>query len=269
MENAWKQWLLDGVFWGAQPPVLGVLTPVLGVSTPCFQDVDFGGLGVDIFGLPGGNCQNQDFRDLRIIRIGADRGRERCPMSDEGVLAALAAATAGGLAEGGRRAAARVGDGVAGEELVDGQDLDAGVLLVGEVRGGVDAGGQGLLAHGLRGLLEGDEDAELGFLPLHVALEGGDHAAVDVAALDLGDDALGPAAVVVEEVDVAVDPGVRAATAVVGGAGIGRGPGPTTRTGSGPARPGRRQSPSRWAGRRSRRVGGRRRSYREGGGGPG
>ena len=152
--------------------------------------------------------------------------RRSASWSDEGVLLALAAATAGGLAEGRRDSAARVGDVAAGEELVDGQDLQAGVLLIGKVLGSVDAGGEGFLAHGLGGRLEGDEDADLGLLAVHVALEGGDHAAVDVAALDLDDDALGLAAVVVEEVDVAIDAGVGATAAVVGGTGVHEAQGP-------------------------------------------
>ena len=52
---------------------------------------------------------------------------------DEGGLLGLVAAAAGGLAEGGGDAATGVGDGGAVEEVVDGEDLDAGVLLVGEV----------------------------------------------------------------------------------------------------------------------------------------
>ena len=67
---------------------------------------------------------------------------------------------------------------------------------------------------------EGDEQANLGVFAVHVALEGGYHVAADVAALDLDDDSLGLAAVVVEEVDVAVYAGVGAATSTVGGAGV-------------------------------------------------
>ena len=95
-----------------------------------------------------------------------------------------------------------------------------GVAVVGVVFGGVDAGGGRFLGHGACGRIEGDEEADFGVLAGHVALEGGYHVAADVSALYLDDDALGSAAVVVEEVDVAVYAGVGAAASSVGGAGV-------------------------------------------------
>ena len=56
-------------------------------------------------------------------------------------LPALAAASARSLAEGSRRATARICYVAASEEFVDGQDLEARVLLVRKVLWSVDAGG--------------------------------------------------------------------------------------------------------------------------------
>ena len=92
--------------------------------------------------------------------------------------------------------------------------------------GFVKAGGEGFLEHWGGGFGQGDEQGQLGFFPFQVAFEGGNHTPVDGAAFDLHDDALGLAAVVVEEVDVAVHAGVGAFAAVAGGAGCGEAQGP-------------------------------------------
>ena len=92
--------------------------------------------------------------------------------------------------------------------------------MVREGFGGVEACFDGFLLHGTCGLLEGYEEGEVGFFALHVAFECGDLAALHIAALDLHDYALGLAAVVVEEVDVAVYARVRAFLAVARGARI-------------------------------------------------
>ena len=68
----------------------------------------------------------------------------------------------------------------------------------------VEAGRGRFAAHRRCGRFQRDEEADLGFFARHVALERGDLVALHVAALDLHDHALGLAAAVVEEVDVAV-----------------------------------------------------------------
>ena len=98
--------------------------------------------------------------------------------------------------------------------------MHAREVVVREGFGGVEAGFDGFLLHGTCGRLEGYEQGEVGFFALHIRFERGDLAALHVAALDLHDDALRLAAVVVEEVDVAVYAGVRALLAVARGAGI-------------------------------------------------
>ncbi len=62
--------------------------------------------------------------------------------------------------------------------------------------------------------------SEVGFFALHVAFEGGDLVALHISALDLHHNALGLAAVVVEEVDEAVYAGIRAFLAVARGASV-------------------------------------------------
>ena len=133
---------------------------------------------------------------------------------------ALGTVSTGSRPECCRRTTARRGFARAVEKVLDGKDLQARVLLVWEMHGGVDAGAEGFLPHGLGGVLECDEDADGGVFAVHIALEGSDHTAIDVAALDLDDDALGLAAVVVEEVDVAVDASVGSAPSVVGRPGV-------------------------------------------------
>ena len=84
----------------------------------------------------------------------------------------------------------------------------------------VEPGSHGFLQHRTGWFLKGNEQPEFRLFPLHIALESGDLTPVDVAAFHLHDDALGLAAVVVKEVDVAVDAAVSALTFVPGRAGV-------------------------------------------------
>ena len=88
--------------------------------------------------------------------------------------------------------------------------------MVGECFGDVEPCAYGLIIHWSSRLFEGYEQGQVSFLALHVALESRYLVALYISALDLHDDALGLAAVVVEEVDEAVDAGVSSLLAVAG-----------------------------------------------------
>ena len=79
----------------------------------------------------------------------------------------------------------------------------------------VDARRCGLLRHRARGLIQRNEQADLGALTVHVALEGSDHVAADVSALELDDDTLQLATVIIEEVDVSIYAGVGLSTSLL------------------------------------------------------
>ena len=134
-------------------------------------------------------------------------------------LPSLRSSPRGALEGGGGGVAGVLGLG-AGEQVFDGEDLHAGEAVVREGFGGVEACFDGFLLHWTCGRLEGYEQGEVGFFALHIRFEHGYLAALHTATLDLHDYALGLAAVVVEEVDVAVYAGVRALLAVARGAGI-------------------------------------------------
>ena len=69
-------------------------------------------------------------------------------------------------------------------------------------------------------MLQGDEQPQLRLFPFQHAFQVANLSGVHVPALDLHDDAFGFAAVVVEEIDVAVDAGVGASAFVVGRASV-------------------------------------------------
>ena len=71
------------------------------------------------------------------------------------------AAASGGAVEGGFRGDAGVfGAPAVVEQLIDGENLDAGIVAVGEVLGEIQASGGGFGFHGTGGRLEGDKEAE-------------------------------------------------------------------------------------------------------------
>ena len=84
------------------------------------------------------------------------------------------------------------------------------ILVVGVMLRRVEPGRRRLLQHRARWFVQRDEQPDFRLFPLHVALQRGNHTPVHVAALDLHHDSLGPAAVVVKEVDNPVDARVRA-----------------------------------------------------------
>lgn len=95
------------------------------------------------------------------------------------------------------------GDGCAGQELLDGEDLQAGVLFLPEL-GVVDAGRGCFFGHFFSGRFEGDEDADFGFFAGDDADQVADGGAVDVARFDLDEDAFEFGVVGVDVVDDAV-----------------------------------------------------------------
>ena len=88
---------------------------------------------------------------------------------------------------------------VAVEDVLDGGDLDAGESVIGVGFGGVKSGGDCLILHGFGRWLKGDEQGHVRLFAIHVALERRDDVAAHLPALDLDDDGLGLAGVVVEE----------------------------------------------------------------------
>src|ERR1700677_4889908 len=72
-------------------------------------------------------------------------------------------------------------------------------------RARVEAGGCGLFLHGLRGLVEGDQDADLGLFALDHADEIAYMADLHFASLDGDDDLLGGLVALIEEVQAPVD----------------------------------------------------------------
>ena len=86
--------------------------------------------------------------------------------------------------------------------------------------GGIESGRGGFSFHGTGWRLQSDEQADFRFLPLHTSFQCGDLLPVDMTAFHLRHDALGLAAVVVEEVDIAIYPGDRTLLSAPGGAGV-------------------------------------------------
>lgn len=74
----------------------------------------------------------------------------------------------------------------------------------------VKSGSDGLLLHRRSRRFEGDEYADLGLFPFQHSDQIPDVAALDVPALNLHQGAFGPAAVVIDEIDQAVDAFIRA-----------------------------------------------------------
>ena len=106
-----------------------------------------------------------------------------------------------------------------GQKLGNRQDLEAGVAAR-KIFRLIETSGSGLGEHRFGGLTHGDESADGGFVPRQHALQVADVVHARVAAFDLHDDLLGLAALVVKEVDVAVDAAVRAFPVVPGGTGV-------------------------------------------------
>ena len=84
----------------------------------------------------------------------------------------------------------------------------------------VEAGRGCFFSHRRGGRLQRNEEADLRFFALHVTLKGRDLVALHMSAFDLHDDALGLAAAVVEEVNIAVNAGIGAFLFVLCWAGV-------------------------------------------------
>lgn len=98
-------------------------------------------------------------------------------------------------------------DALALEQFSNGEDLQLGMRAPG---GGVGAAGGGFGAHGLGGLLHGDQHADGGVLAVDDAVQFHDMSGGDVAGLDREDHLPGLPAVLLVEVESAVDALVRA-----------------------------------------------------------
>lgn len=114
----------------------------------------------------------------------------------------------------------------ASQHFGDGQDLQPGEAVAGEVDRLVEARGRGLLLHGPGGRLEGEQRADGGLFPLQHAFQVPDLPGADVAAFDLDDHFFVEAAVVVLEINDAVHAGVRALFLVLRGPGVHQPQGP-------------------------------------------
>ena len=116
--------------------------------------------------------------------------------------------------EGGVAAMGRIVGLLAVENLLDGEDLQAG--LGAAVGGFVEAGFGGFAEHGFGRFLETEKDADLGLLALKDAAQVADLGDGDAASFDGKDDLLGFAGVVVVEVEAAVDAAVCAFLLICG-----------------------------------------------------
>ena len=112
-------------------------------------------------------------------------------------LLALGTTAAWGTPEGGRQSTSVVLGLFASQEFFYRENLHTRELVIWEMLRYVESRGNSFLLHGVGGRFQGHEQANLGFLPLHVTLQGSDLTSVHMTALDLHYDALGLAAGVV------------------------------------------------------------------------